>query len=75
MFLIMFSSLSIYFYFFIPIESHNVFKSKLVHIDLFLADINSFHIDTDTLVLDHHAHFSSHTATDSCPVGCLSKHL
>ena len=50
--------------FFIPVKSHNVFKSKLVHIDLFLDDINSFHIDTNTLVLlDHHAHFSPHTAT------------
>ena len=39
------------------------FKSKLVHIDLFLADINSFHIDIDTLVMDHHAHFSPQTAT------------
>ena len=49
--------------FFIPIESHNVFKSKLVHIDILLDDINSFHIDIDTLVPDHHAHFSPHMAT------------
>ena len=49
--------------FFIPIESHNVFKSKLVHIDILLDDINSFHIDIDTLVPNHHAHFSPHMAT------------
>ena len=49
--------------FFIHAKSHNVFKSKLIHIDLFLDDINSFHIDTNTLVLDHHAPFSLHMAT------------
>ena len=42
-------------FFSIPFESHNIFESELVHIDNFLDEIDSFLVDTGTLVLDHHA--------------------
>lgn len=54
MYLVMFSSLSIYLFFSIPVESYNVYKSELVHIDSFLDGIDSFPIDIDTLVPDRH---------------------
>lgn len=67
-------------FFSISNESHNVSKSKLVHIDPFLDDINSFHVETGTLVLNHHppsphittlTHFE--TVDPFCP--CSSQHF
>ena len=63
MFLIMFSSLSIYFYFLFMLSLVMSLSLNLFKLIFFLDDINSFHIDTNTLVLDHHAPFSLHMAT------------
>lgn len=75
MFLIMFISLSVYLSFFIPTKSHNVFKSKLAHIDHFLDDIDSFLVDTSTLVPDHHAHPPTAIPTLSGTVNSLPPHF
>ena len=42
-------------FFSILVESHNVSKSELVHVDPFLDDINSFLTYINALVLDHYA--------------------
>ena len=50
-------------FFSISIESHNVSKSKLVHIDSFLDDTYSFPIQIGTLVLNHHPLSSPYITT------------
>ena len=50
------------FFFSIPIESHNVFKSKLVQINLFLDDTNNFLANADTLLPNCRVPSSPHMA-------------
>ena len=62
-------------FFSIPTKSHNVFKSKLVHIDHFLDDIDSFLANTSTLVPGHHAHPPTAIPTLSGTVNSLPPHF
>ena len=62
-------------FFSILVESHNVSKSELVHVDPFLDDINSFLTYTNALVLDHYAPSpSTTTPTPSKVVDPLFPH-